>query len=753
MTSLLTKLFPGRTRTVRRPAATRPARTRLGLESLDSRCLLSVTPTLSAGVLTIQDDIFSPMDTVRVSPSVVYPDQIILIGTNGGNNAILVRYFNKADVTKVVFRGGQDLTQYGANDLGRAIDNYRNDTAIDSEFYPGAGAGSMQGGGGTNTFFASAGSAALLGGTGTNLFYDSPDTGSSFMAGTGTNLLYRTSGTSQAAAILREQPGQTPGPRLSVGVNPGAYDVASGLSGGLNTAGGMTVAFDPARKELTLVGPTGAGFRLRGEWTDTLTTLPGGQYSHTFKATSGVTVVTGSKLPDFTIPVTSALPLTITTKPNSLKAPIGEYDKLSIAGGLNFGLPAVANPAAQVDLAKTLDDLGIGSSTAGFRWGLALGSELMSSGRPLSGAPLNAAVPYFYLDVGMSNGSAASVSYGNVTASVGSGVGASAAFDPADPFFYLKVATGTPVGTLAAGYSVKGVIPFTPLKPVDGVTAPVRGNLYLNASGVALGSLPASISGELVLDLDANNDGRFVGGKLKDLFTKQAGGALSAAMNDVALGVNGVVELGYNVGGIDLSLPAGSATLVYQPGVLALRGGHDNMFAGTPLEKWAPKNQQVEIQGYVIWSGGGGPQWNASASVENQVTGALAGGKTTFTLDGYSITAKNTNWVDLRIASASVAVSATLGYDTTARQLFVRADMSASFQVGWTGFNIHGSMAASVDVRMNQWGQVRFSGQAKLTGGVTVGLIKSNISVSANVDNNGFSLDVPFTRKDIRVNF
>jgi hypothetical protein len=749
MTSLLTKLFPGRTRTVRRPAATRPARTRLGLESLDSRCLLSVTPTLSAGVLTIQDDIFSPMDTVRVSPSVVYPDQIILIGTNGGNNAILVRYFNKADVTKIVFRGGQDETQYGLSDPDRAKDYYTNDTNIDSEFHAGAGNGTMKGGGGTNYFYSDGGRESNVGGTGTNLFYDTRDTLCDFFAGSGTNVLYRYPGvTTGHVSYIQDQSRVTAGPKLLVGQNPAAY-----TEGGLNVPGAMTVAFDPARKELTLVGPTGAGFRLRGEWTDTLTTLPGGQYSHTFKATSGVTVVTGSKLPDFTIPVTSALPLTITTKPNSLKAPIGEYDKLSITGGLNFGLPAVANPAEQVDLAKTLDDLGIGSSTAGFRWGLALGSELTSSGRPLSGAPLNAAVPYFYLDVGMSNGSAASVSYGNVTASVGSGVGASAAFDPADPFFYLKVATGTPVGTLAAGYSVKGVIPFTPLKPVDGVTAPVRGNLYLNASGVALGSLPASVSGEVVLDLDFNNDGNFVGGKLKDLFTKQAGGALSAAMNDVALGVNGVVELGYNVGGIDLSLPAGSATLVYQPGVLALRGGHDNMFAGTPLEKWAPKNQQVEIQGYVIWSGGGGPQWNASASVENQVTGALAGGKTTFTLDGYTITAKNTNWVDLRIASASVAVSATLGYDTTARQLFVRADMSAKLDASWYGFGIQGSMVASVDARMDQWGQVRFSGKAKLTGGVTVGLIKSNISVSANVDNNGFSLDVPFTDKDIRVNF
>ncbi len=79
MTSLLTKLFPGRTRPIRRPAAARPARTRLGLESLDSRCLLSVTPTLSAGVLTIQDDDYSPMDTVSVSYPAYMPGQIMLV--------------------------------------------------------------------------------------------------------------------------------------------------------------------------------------------------------------------------------------------------------------------------------------------------------------------------------------------------------------------------------------------------------------------------------------------------------------------------------------------------------------------------------------------------------------------------------------------------------------------------------------------------------------------------------------------------
>ena len=746
MSSLLAKLFPGRTRPIRRPAPAR-SRPRLGLESLDSRCLLSVTPTLSAGVLTIQDDNYSPMDTVSVSCPSTMPGQIMLLRQTP--TTVASNFYRVQDVQKIVFRGGMDLTQYGANDPNRAQDYYTNDTNIDSEFHAGTGGGTMRGGGGTNYFYTDGGIESHVGGSGTNLFYDTRDTLCDFFAGSGTNVLYRYPGqTLGHVSYIQDQSGVPAGPRLLVGQNPAAY-----TEGGLNAPGAMTVSLDPATKELSLVGPTGAGFRLRGEWTDTLTTLPGNQYSHTFKTTGSVTVVTGSKLPDFTIPVTSLAPLTVTTKPSALKAPIGEYDKLSITGGLNFGLPAVANPAEQVDLSKKLDDLGIGSSTAGFRWGLALGSDLTGSGRPLSGAPLNAAVPYFYLDAGMSGGSAASVSYGSITASVGSGVGASAAFDPADPFFYLKVATGTPAGTLAAGYSVQGVIPFTPLKPVDGVTAGVTGNLYLNASGVALGSLPASVSGELVLDLDQNNDGKFVGGKLKDLFTKQAGGALSAAMNDVALGVNGVVELGYTIGGVDLSLPAGSATLVYQPGMLALRGGHDNMFAGTPLEKWAPKNQEVEIQGYVMWSGTGGPKWNASARIENQVTGALAGGKTTFTLDGYSITAKNENWVDLRIASASVVASATLGYDWTNRQLFVHADLSASFQVGWTGFNIHGSMAASVDLRMDYWRRVQFSGEAKLTGGVTIFGIDSDVSVRAKIDNGGFSLDVPGTDKDIRVNW
>ncbi len=345
-----------------------------------------------------------------------------------------------------------DLTQYGANDPNRAKDFYWNLTTIDSEFHAGTGGGTMRGGDGTNSFYTDGGTETNVGGAGTNRFYDTRDARCEYEAGSGTNVLYLSPGASTGrVAQIQEQTNVTPGPRLLVGQNPAAY-----TDGGLNVAGTMTVSFDPASKELTLVGPTGAGFRLRGEWTDTLTTLPGNKYSHTFKTTGNVTVVTGSKLPDFTIPVTSALPLTVTTKPSSLKAPIGEYDKLSLTGGLNFGLPAVTNPAEQVDLSKTLDDLGIGSSTAGFRWGLALGSDLMTSGRPLSGAPLNPAVPYFYLDAGMSNGSAASVSYGSITASVGSGVGASAAFDPADPFFYLKVATGTPVGTLAAGYSVRG---------------------------------------------------------------------------------------------------------------------------------------------------------------------------------------------------------------------------------------------------------------------------------------------------------
>src|SRR5439155_13171636 len=64
------------------------------------------------------------------------------------------------------------------------------------------------------------------------------------------------------------------------------------------------------------------------------------------------------------------------------------------------------------------------------------------------------------------------------------------------------------------------------------------------------------------------------------------------ALNDVAIGVNGTVTVGYDKKSFTLEFPVGNATLMYIPGVVAFRGEQPNLFAGTKLESLIPASLQ-----------------------------------------------------------------------------------------------------------------------------------------------------------------
>src|SRR5439155_24357263 len=121
------------------------------------------------------------------------------------------------------------------------------------------------------------------------------------------------------------------------------------------------------------------------------------------------------------------------------------------------------------------------------------------------------------------------------------------------------------------------------------------------------------------------------------------------ALNDIAVGVNGTVSLGYNKFdklGVTLTVPVGHATLMYEPGIVAFRGEQPNLFANTPLDALIPKVLQTSttvsntvggfiggfsksqqdsaggprysVDGSIAWDNGD-TDWNVTAAVEDDV--------------------------------------------------------------------------------------------------------------------------------------
>jgi hypothetical protein len=122
---------------------------------------------------------------------------------------------------------------------------------------------------------------------------------------------------------------------------------------------------------------------------------------------------------------------------------------------------------------------------------------------------------------------------------------------------------------------------------------------HVHASGgFPLIAVPPGITfgldGNVTVDLDANDDGRLLGGIGNptqffrgDLF-QGAAAAVEAVFRDFNLGANGTLQASFSYQGFDFSMPLGGGAVVYngdQQGlwVKAVRGSEGNPWAGTPF--------------------------------------------------------------------------------------------------------------------------------------------------------------------------
>jgi hypothetical protein len=150
--------------------------------------------------------------------------------------------------------------------------------------------------------------------------------------------------------------------------------------------------------------------------------------------------------------------------------------------------------------------------------------------------------------------------------------------DPLDPGFYVRTnCDGLPylsrLSDVGVGFSLGGRIPFVPASTwgVEEAAQPFDGHLAVDASAELLSGLPAAlaqlvVSGEAVLDIDADRDGRsaFQTGRLDD---------------GVRLGVNGEVTLELQFFGTEdaaVGLPLAQASL----GLESIAGRHTGWASG-----------------------------------------------------------------------------------------------------------------------------------------------------------------------------
>jgi hypothetical protein len=504
---------------------------------------------------------------------------------------------------------------------------------------------------------------------------------------------------------------------------------------------------------LTLTGPTGAGFQLVGNWQRTPYTS-GGLTSEQFTARSTVTL--RSALGGIPIPVTPAAPLTFDTRAD-------RWDGFGAVTSVTWTAPWMADLNNSPALKAIADNTGLGAAVTGPGWGISLGDDL---GR--LGLPVNANVPYLYFSGGLKG----ELSFGGATASAGTGAGV--AFDPADPSLVVNAAD-----VVQMGVSLKGMIPFTPEAAADGATAQVFGNYYAKAA-VTLSPFPVTVTGEAVIDFDANDDGRFLGVTSVNALAasmSNPSGLLAMARNaaaDAAIGFNGVVSMGVEYGGVSLDLPMNHGTVVVAPGEFSFRGGTVNPFAGTKLAFLDPSATSWDVQGVVrraddfrfqmagstkLFGGLG----SASLSLGVSPTGITVNGslRDTLGVGGMEVTgsvsfttgvAKLTCFggfdLDLGIGDANAAF--VLDVTVSSAGLSAKFDFSAELDLGVSGFGVSGEIRASGWLTVSGSG-VRFSVTGRAYGEVTLFGGSAGIGTSFTFSDAGFSFGLPLGAGTVRV--
>jgi hypothetical protein len=440
---------------------------------------------------------------------------------------------------------------------------------------------------------------------------------------------------------------------------------------------------------LHVTGPTGYGFSLRGNWTKTRS---GDAVTYTATGTLYLrsTYLSGS-VGEIAVQVPALETFRVKTRAPGWDQ-LGEIT--SVGGRLGLSVEPYAADIEQA-IGVDLSDVAIGA-----KWTIKTGAQVKAeyqSHIQTDIAQVLDGVPYLvYGDAG-----SLKLNFGKVNLTANDQSKLVMIADPADPMLYVGYKDYAFAGSL------NGRIPFnTTVSPPAESSVPLDSSLpgvfgrygHVYAAGeFPLSGLPLSVHGDVTVDLDADDNGQFLGGagNASQLFRGDLS-AVEAVLRDINVGINGGLNLGYSVAGYGVTVPLGEASAFYsgpRQGVWfeGAQGTAVNPWAGTALEDFQI-GPGTTVEGYAYRDG----RFSVSTTSSYKF----------FTLDAaLTVTVTNESiW-------AGGSVTTPIG----------RADVS-----GWVGFN--GDFAWSGQLHIDIGG-----GNNYLRGTMTVGVSKTGSEMKFTV--------------------
>jgi hypothetical protein len=441
-----------------------------------------------------------------------------------------------------------------------------------------------------------------------------------------------------------------------------------------------------SNRTLSLTGPTGYGFAITGNWTQTPSVTKGpARQGSTYAATGALTLQTA--LGPVPLAVTPGEVFTVTTAAGEFGLYFGAVKSIQANFGLALGTYAGKYTQALTQIGLNMSNV----SVLNDKWVIELGSQISPQ---RGGAEVLGGVPY--LVYGGSAGYQASFGGVSINKTLSARDSSTVIIaEPGDPFLYVgHVAQDGTLDWQFAG-SLNGRIPYTPLyKPTSAPeTALTKFFGHVFASGTYdlsdLTGLPLSVKGGVTMNLAAN--GRFLGGQAtaSQLFR---GHQAASVFKNIDIGANAELDLGYQAAGYNFMIRLGGGSAVFNGplGGLWLRGvrGIDNPLAGTPFA-WLTMSETDTVEAAVYSNG----QFFVALSSEYPVMGATLSFKLMLTNTGINAEVKgDVKWELDRSDYAEADFDAALWINYSAGHLHYSGSVSATGTLS----TIFGSTSGSV---------------------------------------------------------
>jgi hypothetical protein len=446
------------------------------------------------------------------------------------------------------------------------------------------------------------------------------------------------------------------------------------------SGGGLYSWLDSTQSVLTFSGPTGRGFQIDGQFSETTSPVSGSSFTTSTIVGTGKLVLQ-SGYGSVALPLPAGLELVVTTQANGYNGLFGEV----ASAGLQFPYSQtggeLADPVAAYsgnNLVGTINSglsrLGAQISVPNVSFGIGLGDQVSQI---ISGAPVDPAIPYLYLSVNVG----ASASFGQVQASVG-GYGGSIVIDPADPSVYVDVQGIPNVPELAVAVSRQGLIPFTPeVAPSRFSGKELYGDLYfkgtLDLASLTLDTVPLYETGVFDVNFDSQQTAYWTSKAQQEASDFITGKLTLQELNDVSVGSNS--ETGASItleDALGITIPlAGSTEIINGPASeVDFAASTINPFQNTPLAFL--DNQNFSVDGYYNW---------ATSQFDVNLTG-------TVTVLGYPIAN-----ADLDVNSAGVTLTGRIDF------LGMNANVDGYFNYDGT-FEVLGTIAPAFSVNATLYG-------------------------------------------------